>query len=150
MNRLLVIGLDGATFDLIKPWVQQGELPNIAKILQRGVHGELKSTVPPMSPPAWTSFMTGKNPGKHGIIDFTARKPYSYEIEFINARWRQAETIWKIMSDADKRVCVIAVPITYPPEKINGVMISGIDTPGATGGVADPTAMHPGLACGNL
>jgi predicted AlkP superfamily phosphohydrolase/phosphomutase len=143
MNRLLVIGLDGATFDLIKPWVQQGELPNIAKILQQDVHGELKSTVPPMSPPAWTSFMTGKNPGKHGIIDFTARKPYSYEIEFINARWRQAETIWKIMSDAGKRVCVIAVPITYPPEKINGVMISGIDTPGATGGVADRSAMHP-------
>ena len=70
MNRLLVIGLDGATFDLIKPWVRQGELPNIAKILQRGVHGELKSTVPPMSPPAWTSFMTGKNPGKHGIFHF--------------------------------------------------------------------------------
>jgi predicted AlkP superfamily phosphohydrolase/phosphomutase len=143
MSRLLAIGLDGATFDLIKPWVQEGELPNIAKVLQQGAHGKLKSTVPPMSPPAWTSFMTGKNPGKHGIIDFTARKPYSYEIEFINARWRQAETIWKIMSDADKRVCVIAVPITYPPEKINGVMISGIDTPGATGGIADPSAMHP-------
>lgn len=142
MGKLLIIGLDGATFDLIKPWVRAGKLPNLGKLLQDGVHGELQSTVPPMSPPAWTSFMTGKNPGKHAVFDFTARKPYSYEVEFVNARWRKAETIWKMMSDAGKRVCVIGVPITYPPEPVNGVMISGIDTP-ATGGVADASAFHP-------
>jgi predicted AlkP superfamily phosphohydrolase/phosphomutase len=142
MDRLLIIGLDGATFDLIKPWVLEGKLPHLGKLLESGVHGALKSTIPPMSPPAWTSFMTGKNPGKHGVFDFTARKPYSYEIEFVNARWRKAATIWKIMSDAGKRVCVLGVPITYPPEKVNGIMISGIDTP-ATGGIADATAFHP-------
>jgi predicted AlkP superfamily phosphohydrolase/phosphomutase len=142
MNRLLIIGLDGATFELIKPWVLEGKLPHLGKLLESGAHGPLKSTIPPMSPPAWTSFMTGKNPGKHGVFDFTARKPYSYEIEFVNARWRRAETIWKIMSDAGKRVCVLSVPITYPPEKVNGIMISGIDTP-ATGGIADATAFHP-------
>ncbi len=143
MGKLLVIGIDGADFDLIKPWVKEGKLPNLARLLEKGVHGELKSTIPPVSPPAWTSFMTGKNPGKHGIFDFTARKPNSYEVEFVNARWRKAITIWKLMSDAGKRICVLSVPVTYPPEKINGVMISGIDTPGATGGVADPSAVHP-------
>lgn len=142
MNRLLIIGLDGATFDLIKPWVREGKLPHLGKLLKSGVHGALKSTIPPMSPLAWTSFMTGKNPGKHGVFDFTARKPHSYEIEFVNARWRKSATIWKIMSDAGKRVCVLGVPITYPPEKVNGIMISGIDTP-ATGGIADATAFHP-------
>ena len=142
MGRLLIIGLDGADFGLITPWVQAGKLPQLAALLEDGVHGALKSTVPPMSPPAWTSFMTGKNPGKHGILDFTARKPQSYEIEFVNARWRQADTIWKLLSTAGKRVCVLSVPMTYPPEKINGIMISGFDTP-APGGVADPSAIHP-------
>jgi predicted AlkP superfamily phosphohydrolase/phosphomutase len=143
MSRLLVIGLDGATFDLITPWVRERKLPHLANLLTNSIHGELKSTIPPMSPPAWTSFMTGKNPGKHGIFDFTARKPNSYEVEFVNARWRKAETIWKIMSDAGKRVCIIAVPMTYPPEKVNGIMISGIDTPGVTVGRLDSTAVYP-------
>jgi predicted AlkP superfamily phosphohydrolase/phosphomutase len=143
VGKLLVIGLDGATFDLIKPWVEEGKLPHLASLLAQGTHGNLRSTVPAMSPPAWTSFVTGKNPGKHGIFDFTARKPGSYEIEFINGRWRKAPTMWRLMSDAGKRVCVVAVPISYPPEPVNGAMISGIDTPGATGGVADPSAFHP-------
>jgi predicted AlkP superfamily phosphohydrolase/phosphomutase len=142
MDKVLIIGLDGATFDLIKPWVQEGKLPNLGKLMERGVHGALKSTIPPMSPPAWTSFMTGKNPGKHGVFDFTARRPFSYEIEFVNARWRKAKTIWKTMSEAGKRVCVLGVPMTYPPEQVNGIMISGIDTP-ATGGLADATAFYP-------
>ncbi|MGH8659860.1 MAG: alkaline phosphatase family protein [Gammaproteobacteria bacterium] len=142
MGKILIIGLDGATFDLIRPWAQQGKLPHLARLMEKGVQGELKSTYPPMSPPAWTSFMTGKNPGKHGIFDFAARKPCSYEIEFINARHRKATTIWKLMSDAGKRVCVLSLPITYPPEKINGIMISGLDAPGV-GGLADPSAIYP-------
>lgn len=141
MGRLLVIGLDGVTFDLLTPWVQEGRLPHLAQLLETGVYGVLKSTLPPVSPPAWTSFVTGKNPGKHGIFDFTARKPGSYGIEFVNGRWRRAPTLWKMMSGAGKRVCVLAVPMSYPPEQINGVMISGIDAP--IGGVADPTAFHP-------
>jgi predicted AlkP superfamily phosphohydrolase/phosphomutase len=143
MSRLLIIGIDSASFDLINPWVQDGKLPNFSRCLKRGVCGELQSVVPPMSPPAWTSFVTGKNPGKHGVFDFTTRKPGSYALEFVNARSRKSETIWKIMNDAGKRVCTIALPISYPPEKINGNMISGVDTPGASGGVADPSAFHP-------
>ncbi len=77
MDKLLIIGLDGATFDLIQPWAQEGKLPHLARLLEEGVHGTLRSTIPPMSPPAWTSFVTGKNPGKHGIFDFTARQPGS-------------------------------------------------------------------------
>lgn len=143
MSRLLIIGIDSASFDLIDPWLGAGKLPNLSKYMNNGAYGQLKSVVPPMSPPAWTSFVTGKNPGKHGVLDFTTRKPGSYALEFVNARSRKAETIWKIMSDAGKRVCTMALPISYPPEKINGCMISGVDTPGASGGVADPSAFHP-------
>jgi predicted AlkP superfamily phosphohydrolase/phosphomutase len=143
MTRLLIVGIDSASFDLIDPWLKGGRLPNLSRCLEKGVYGELKSVIPSMTPPAWTSFVTGKNPGKHGVLDWTSRKPGSYELEFVNALSRKAETIWKIMSDAGRRICTIAIPISYPPERINGNMISGIDTPGASGGLADTSAFHP-------
>ena len=65
--KVLVIGLDGATLDLIGPWADDGKLPHISRLMREGVSGELRSTVPPVTGPAWTSFMTGKGPGKHGI-----------------------------------------------------------------------------------
>jgi predicted AlkP superfamily phosphohydrolase/phosphomutase len=143
MSRLLIVGIDSASFDLMAPWMQEGRLPNLSRCMEKGVSGGLKSVIPSMTPPAWTSFVTGKNPGKHGIFDWTSRKPGSYELEFVNALSRKSETIWKLMSDAGKRVCTIAVPISYPPEKVNGGMISGIDTPGASGGLADPSTFYP-------
>lgn len=141
-GRVLIIGLDGVTFDLIKPWVAEGRLPGLAKLMKGGVYGDLGSTMPPMSFPAWSSFLTGKNPGKHGIFDFTARRPHSYETQFINSTYRKAESMTVVMSNMGKRVASLSVPLTYPPEKINGVMISGFDAPGI-GGVADTSAMHP-------
>ena len=69
-NRVLVIGLDGATFDLIDLWVKEGKLPNLAKCMEQGVRANLKSTPLSNSAQAWSSFITGKNPGKHGIYDF--------------------------------------------------------------------------------
>jgi predicted AlkP superfamily phosphohydrolase/phosphomutase len=143
VSRLLIFGIDSASFELINPWIQEGQLPNLSRCLEKGVHSALKSVVPAMSPPAWTSFVTGKNPGKHGIFDFTTRKPGSYAIEFVNARSRKAESIWKIMSDAGRRVCTIALPMSYPPEEINGSMISGVDAPGACSGVAEQSAFYP-------
>jgi predicted AlkP superfamily phosphohydrolase/phosphomutase len=143
MSRLLIIGIDSACFDLINPWIAQGLLPNLAGLIRNGVSGKLRSVIPPMSPPAWTSFATGKNPGKHGIFDFTTRRSGTYELEFVNALWRKSDTIWKIMSDAGKRVCTVAVPVSWPPEKINGIMISGIDTPAASGGTANRSGFWP-------
>jgi predicted AlkP superfamily phosphohydrolase/phosphomutase len=142
MEKVLMIGLDGATFDLILPWAASGKLPYFAHLLKEGVWGKLRSTTPPMSPPAWNSFMTGKNPGKHGIFDFTERKPQNYEARFINATWRNGETFWQLLSEAGKRVAVLSVPFTYPPEKVNGAMISGFDAPGVAG-LADRSATYP-------
>ena len=96
--KVFVIGLDGATFDLIKPWAAEGKLPHFAKIMREGSHGELTSTIHPMSAQAWTSFMTGKNPGKHGIFDFTERKLNSYEILFVYSTFRRSNSIWKILT----------------------------------------------------
>ena len=138
MPKVMIIGLDGGTFDLIKPWVNEGKLPNIARLMHSGAYCSLRSTIPPMTFPAWNTFMTGKNPGKHGVFDFMERKPGTYELRIMNAQHRKSDTIWKIASNYGKRCAVIGVPVTYPPEEINGVMISGFDAP-----FVDDRIMYP-------
>jgi len=128
-EKIIVVGLDGATFDLIHPWVQEGRLPNMARILREGAAGPLLSTVPPMTAPAWTTFMTGKNVGKHGIVDFIMRQPGSYALQIVNASNRHSRTFWAYLSSLSKRVGVLNMPMTYPPEPVNGFLISGMDTP---------------------
>jgi predicted AlkP superfamily phosphohydrolase/phosphomutase len=139
-----MIGWDGATFGLIHPWVADGKLPNIARLLKAGVHGPLRSTVPPWTFPAWTSFMTGKNPGKHGIFDFFQPKPGTYDLEFVNGSHRKEPTFWHILSKAGRKVVSISLPCTFPPEPVNGVMISGFDFPGeGPGSFVDARGIYP-------
>lgn len=138
MPRVMILGLDGGTFDLIRPWAEKGLLPHLAGLLESGAYSELRSTIPSMTFPAWNAFMTGTNPGKHGVFDFLEMKPGSYHLEVMNATHRKCETIWKIASRAGKRCAVLGVPVTYPPEPINGVMISGFDAP-----FVDARIMHP-------
>jgi len=128
-ERVIVIGLDGATFDLILPWAAEGKLPNIARTLREGAYGILRSTVPPMTAPAWTTFMTGRNVGKHGIADFLLREPESYNFRVVNASHRKTSTLWGYLSNLGKRVGVLNVPMTYPPEPVNGFLVAGMDTP---------------------
>lgn len=143
-ERVFIIGWDGATFDLIKPWVAEGRLPNIARLMAEGVHGPLRSTLPPWTFPAWSSFMTGTNPGKHGIYDFTRPKRGTYDLEFVNGGRRHGRTFWGILSDAGRHVVSVSLPCTYPPEKVNGVMISGFDAPGGgPGSHVDAAGMWP-------
>ncbi len=126
--KVLVIGLDGATWDLITPWVNAGALPNIERLLNEGVHSELISTLPNFTGPAWTSIFTGKNPGKHGIFDFFDLR--SDDLRPISSKDVKSKTLWKILSLYLKRVIVINVPVTYPPAKVNGVIVTGLLTPG--------------------
>jgi len=129
--RVLVVGLDGATFDLIRPWAAAGHLPALARLMQEGVHGELMSTLPPVTSPAWPSFMTGMNPGKHGVFDFirSRRGDGPGGFDMVNASHIAAKTLWQLLSEAGRRVGVIAVPVTYPPCPVNGFMISDILSP---------------------
>jgi predicted AlkP superfamily phosphohydrolase/phosphomutase len=126
---LLIVGLDGASLDLARQWAHAGTLPNLRRVFAEGVSGPLRSTLPPATFPAWTTFMTGVNPGRHGIFDFARRVRGRYAIEFINGSFRKAPTVWRRLSEAGKRVAVFGVPGTYPPEPINGCMLSGFDTP---------------------
>jgi predicted AlkP superfamily phosphohydrolase/phosphomutase len=140
-TRVLILGLDGATFDLIEPWAADGSLPHLARLMAEGAWGRLRSTVPPATFPAWTSLLTGVNPGQHGIFDFTQRIPGTYRIEFINATHRRRPPVWRLLSNTGQRVGVMGFPATYPPEPVNGFLLSGFDAPVATG--IDRSFVHP-------
>ena len=127
--RVLVIGLDAATFWLIDPWAAEGKLPAMTRIEEKGARAELRSSIPYVSGPAWVSFATGKNPGKHGYFDFARRKTGEYNVELINAAHVQAPTLWALLSAAGKRVAVMNSPVSYPPTPVNGVLVGDMLTP---------------------
>jgi predicted AlkP superfamily phosphohydrolase/phosphomutase len=143
--RVFIIGLDSATWDLINPWIQQGLLPNLAKLVEGGASGKLQSALPPLTPPAWTSFMTGKNPGKHGIFHFLEPQPGSYAMRYSNAGSRRSASVWKLLSDAGFSVGSVNVPFTFPPEKCAAFQISGMDTPSEDSAYIHPPEMREEL-----
>jgi predicted AlkP superfamily phosphohydrolase/phosphomutase len=122
----LVIGLDGATWKLLRPWMAAGELPNLKALVDSGVSGDLISVVPFLSPPAWTSAVTGVNPGKHGIYDFLRRLPGEMTMVNETSKSRRVPAIWQLLSDAGVTVGVVNVPCSDPPDPVNGFMISGM------------------------
>jgi predicted AlkP superfamily phosphohydrolase/phosphomutase len=128
-NKLLVIGLDGASFNVLDPLIEKSYLPNIARLIAGGARADLETTFPPITAVAWSSFMTGKNPGKHGIFEFVRRDHHSKRELAVNASFRQGRAIWDLLSDAGKRVVVHNFPCTYPPHEINGLMIADFMTP---------------------
>jgi predicted AlkP superfamily phosphohydrolase/phosphomutase len=139
--QLLVIGLDGATLDLVAPWVAAGQLPVLGRLMDAGAWGPLRSTLPPATFPAWTSLVTGVNPGRHGILDFVERVPGTPRVRFVNGSQRRTPALWTRLSARGRRVAVLTVPATYPPEPVNGVMVSGFDSPVATG--VDGSFVYP-------
>jgi len=146
--QLLVIGLDGATLDLVAPWAAAGHLPTLERLMTRGAWGPLRSTLPPATFPAWTSLVTGVNPGRHGILDFVERVPGTLRVRFVNGSQRRTPALWTRLSAAGRRVAVLTVPATYPPEPLNGVMVSGFDSPvttGVDGSFVFPRSFHAEL-----
>ena len=128
-RRVVFVGIDGATWDIIEPMVAAGRLPNLAAMMREGSHGPLTSTIPPNSSLAWASFQTGVHPGKHGVFFFREQRPGSYQRPIISFRSIQAPTIWKLAGELGKKVAVVTFPLTFPPEPVNGAMIGGLLTP---------------------
>jgi len=143
--RVMIVGLDAATWDLAKPWVAEGRMPNLARLMSEGVSGAFRSVLPPITPPAWTSFTTGKNPGKHGIFHFMEARPDSYSLSYVNASSRRTRTVWKILNETGISTGTTNVPFTYPPEKLNGYQISGMDTPSEKSAFVQPPELRADL-----
>ena len=141
MSRFMLIGLDGAEPTLVQRWMDEGRLPNLSGIAARGGFAPCRSTVPHATFPAWATCVTGVNPGRHGVIDFTRMVEGEYAVRFVNSTARQHPAIWNVLSDQGKRSCVLGVPTTYPPEMMNGVLVSGFDSPVCTG--IDRSFVHP-------
>lgn len=138
MNKTIVIGLDAACLDVITPWMEKGELPNLRRLMASGTYSELESIIPALTAPAWTSIATGKNPGKHGIFHFVKKKAGGHETELVTSSDVQARYIWEYLSEAGMTSVVINMPLTHPPREMKGVLIPGILAP------ADPTCFPAG------
>ena len=126
---MFVLGIDGFDYKLLKSYTQQGQLPTFKKLLNEGTSGELTSTIPPITGSAWSSLVTGKNPGKHGIFDFFHRQKDTYDMTPINSSDRCERGIWDILSEKDRKIIVVNIPVTYPPQKVKGIMVTGKLTP---------------------
>lgn len=129
VSRVVVIGLDGTPYGFLKKEIEAGSLPNLANLIAAGELRRMQSEIPTVSSVAWSSFMTGKNPGEHGIYGFTDRKPGAYDLYFPNYSHLRVETIWDRLSGEGKRCCVLNVPSTYPARPLNGILASGFVAP---------------------
>jgi predicted AlkP superfamily phosphohydrolase/phosphomutase len=124
-NRIIVIGLDGATWNIIEPMVQEGKLPTIEKLTQDGCYGNLESCIPSKTFPAWKCYSTGKNPGKLGVYGFANLVAGSqYRVVFNNSTSFKSEELWDILGRNGISCGVLDMPTTYPPKEINGFMVS--------------------------
>lgn len=128
ISRVLIIGIDGGTWTVLRPAIDRGYMPFVKSLMDAGSSGILTSTIPALTPPAWAAFQTGMNPGKTGVFSFTMLDRAHNRINVVSSALL-GHTIWDIAGAAGKKVAVINVPMTYPPRKVNGCMVTGLLTP---------------------
>src|SRR6266704_199770 len=146
--RTVIFGVDGLAFRVLYPLIKQGELPNFRKLSIEGCEAILKSQYPPLTPPAWMSLSTGLKPSGHGVYDFWAYDDQGQGADrkaHVLTRRKGGKAIWNILSEYGKQVLVINVPSTYPPEAVNGIMLSGYMTPSSDSDFTSPLAFKEEL-----
>ena len=126
MTRTLFLGLDGATFTVLDPLMERGVMPFLRGFIDGGVRATLRTIVPPLTPPAWTSLMTGKRPGRHGVFDFFQKEtPESHFFKMANSGDVGSATMWSLASDAGLRISALNFPLMFPPPAVNGAVVPG-------------------------
>ncbi|HWC13725.1 MAG TPA: alkaline phosphatase family protein [Actinomycetota bacterium] len=130
--RVLLLGLDGVGFPMLEPAFEAGHMPRLKAVLDRGAQGVLTSTIPPYTPPGWTSIFTGVNPGRHGIFGFTLGNAQRNE-GLVRLDKVRAPAIWNALNDEGKRVGLFNIPMTFPPPPVQGWAVSGMLTPESGG-----------------
>jgi predicted AlkP superfamily phosphohydrolase/phosphomutase len=138
VSRVLVVGFDGATLELAERWQADERMPALQSICDDGSFGTLRSTFPYNSAVAWTSLSTGVSPGRHGIFDFVLPRETEYRLRVATREDRRVPALWSYASEAGARVAIVNIPMTFPAEAVNGVMVSGMDAP-----MLDERAVHP-------
>jgi predicted AlkP superfamily phosphohydrolase/phosphomutase len=126
MSQTVLIGLDGATFAVLDALIQDGTMPYLKEFVETGLRAELRSVIPALTPPAWTTLMTGRGPGRHGIFDFFRKDAADNpQIRLLTARDIACPTVWSIANDSGLRSTVLNFPMTYPAPRINGCVVPG-------------------------
>jgi predicted AlkP superfamily phosphohydrolase/phosphomutase len=124
--RVLAVGLDGASFELLGSWMRSGDMPNLARLVAAGASGGLESVVPPLTPPAWTSALTGVGPGTHGIYNFLKPRFERPVAEFYGSSDLRVPALWDLLGARGLRSVVLHLPATYPPRPMEGAMVAGL------------------------
>src|SRR5947208_1254180 len=127
--KTVIIGLDGATFDIIKPLASAGRLPVLSRLMSEGSHAPLRSTILPNSFPGWASCTTGTSEGMHGVFSPFIKNTGAYSVRAMSGRDIQTRHVWDLLTEQGGRSVIINVPTTYPPEPLNGLMVTGMLTP---------------------
>lgn len=140
-KKIIILGFDGLSPDILEPMMKEGKLPNFTRLKAKGSYRHLSTTNPPQSPVAWTGFSTGKNPGKHGIYDFIIRDPETYALDLSVSKIEKGKArrtvkskfFWEYTSEKKIPTVIINCPITFPPDKVHGRMLSGMGVPDILG-----------------
>ncbi|MBN1657063.1 MAG: alkaline phosphatase family protein [Anaerolineae bacterium] len=127
--RTLVVGLDAACWEYLDPLCQSGRLPHLSRLMERGAYGRLRSTMPPITPAAWSSLISGVNPGKHGVFDWVERQEDSYRFTPSSANSRMGTPVWEWLNRSGVRTGVVNLPLTYPPRPLDGFLLCGFSAP---------------------
>ncbi len=127
--RVLLIGIDGGSWDFINPMLDQGRLPNFQAFFKEGASGRLQSIYPYVTPPGWTSLYTGQRPGKTGIYGFGFYQPHDYEFRMTSSRDIRSPRVWDILDSYGLKSGSVCVPVSFPVQPVNGIQVSGILAP---------------------
>src|SRR5262245_47206420 len=141
-DRLVILGLDGATWDVLGPMIDRGVMPNLQALRARSAWGTLRSCLPPVTTAAWSTMMTGCDPGRHGVFDHRYYDAPARRMKVNHSGRLRVPSVWKLLSDAGRTVAVITLPGPYPPPKVRGVVVSGMDAPNLDGALSG----HPEFA----
>ncbi len=137
-RRVVFIGIDGTPYTFMQRLIAEGRAPNAARLAQQGSLLRMDSVWPWVSSVAWSTMMTGVNPGKHGIYGFVDRDPATYKQYIPTSRHMKARTLWEVLSDAGRQVIVVNVPVTYPPRAVNGILVGCFLSPSLEKAVYPP------------
>ncbi len=144
-SKIVVIGLDGGTWDLLDVWMKQGIMPNLSRMVQEGTAGVLESTPNPSSVPGWVSLVTGMNPGKHGVFSLTTRSMDGVT-DWVSGKAIRSPRVWDYLGEQGRSVCILNMPLTYPPEKVNGFLMCDYFAPRSGAIVSYPAEFHSSLS----
>lgn len=128
-SRVMILGLDGATWTVLEPMIARGFMPNLAALLKGSAHGTLRSTIPPVTTAAWTTMMTGCDPSRHGVFDHRYYDAPSNQMKVNHSGRARVPSVWKLLSEAGRSVAVLNLPGNFPPPQVRGVAVSGMDAP---------------------